>query len=314
MKINKIKAALAMLIVFTVLTCACGIADGLFPSSGQLFGEVMPSVALAIGRTADADDATWSDFTEEEYRMLGQYLAGDGCSLADTTVEGTVVTFTVSKNDAKMTVIYEPGQQKLNVRYSDGCRIETDSATAAEASLLPEITTVFATEMPTMAGIVSWAPSTDNVGADGNRTLTYVGISETDYETFGRLLGGAGCTLQSISATDGKIIAEILKGYGTLNLIYDPSQYIMSLTYNSYVIPAELIDEGTNILLTVDSAVGKALPSIAQALNREPNEEEFLDDGTLKQTFLSFDDNSYNLLGSYLGAQGCTITDYTVDR
>ena len=68
-----------------MLTCMLtgAIAGGLFPTTNEMFGMAMPSVGIVINRVADGQcdmdsgsQETYLNFTIDDYRAFGQYLAG----------------------------------------------------------------------------------------------------------------------------------------------------------------------------------------------------------------------------------------------
>lgn len=219
-----------MMIIMAALPA--GMAAGLLPSANQLFGEIMPSVALAIGREADdADDLTWNGVTEAEYTKLGQCLAGAGCTLTNSDVQGTLVTLTVAKNGTEMTLCYDPVSRTLQVTYPKGSRIDTEAASPAAASILPEAKIVYSLDLPSVGEATGKQPDQEEDLHDGRMMQSFSSFDDAAYGVFDDYLDARGTTMIGYTV-EGNTLTILLSHNGApMTLVYDRAGKTASFIY-----------------------------------------------------------------------------------
>ena len=307
-----------MFLIMPIFTVSC--ANGLFPSTDEMFGTAMPSVGLAIGRSADETTETdagsqeiYLDFSGEEYIAFGQYLAGNGASIREYFSEGSTMTVLISVRDAEMTFSYDWSTKTATVIYPTDTRAETEPKTVSKAdSILPPIGGV----MPSAEFAVSRKPDEQTTGEEG-LTQTWVVFTDEDYTAFSSYLAETGAALLSSSIEAGILNAEIgLNGF-SFRFIYNWNAQSAIVTYPEGTTPESSrwnAPVGSGSILPEIGELGQKLPRISMALEREPSSEETLADGSIRETYLNFSEADYNTFSAYLQQTGCSLVDYHSDE
>ena len=302
-----------------ILLVSTASAEGLFPSMNQLFGTAMPSVGVALERTADetADtgrgkEETYRGFTYDDYTAFGAYLAGAGAALKDTAVTENTITATLSARGASMEFVYDWNSQTATVIYPSGTRPETEKeAVETKASILPPVGGI----MPSAQFAVDRKPDREDSGENGI-TQVWGNFTDADYGAFSAYLAQAGATLKQSSVLGGILTAEISLNAHSFTLTYDWHTKTATVFYPSGTTPERekwntLKGSGT-ILPKIDT-IGKELPSMSQALSRLPDATETLEDGSRSETYNNFDEGDYTAFSQYLLNTGCAVDDYHVE-
>ena len=303
---------ISLTLILMIFTASAG---GLFPSMDEMFGISMPSVGLAIGRPADVQEETgemYLNFNGEDYLAFGQYLAGTGAKVTDYSVESGAMTATISARDASMIFLFNWSDKIAVVIYPSGTRAETEKESVEPGdSVLPPVGGV----MPSAEFAIGRKPDKQSADAEG-LTLTWDTFSDDDYTAFSAYLAETGAALKDSSIDAGVLNAEIgLNGF-SFRLVYNWNAQTASVVYADGTTPESSrwnVPVGSGSVLPKLSSLGKELPRISMALEREPSSEETLPDGRLQETYLDFSEADYNTFSKYLQTAGCTLEDYHTD-
>ncbi len=312
------KRFLSLCFVLILLVSTAG-AEGLFPSMNQLFGTAMPSVGVALERTADetADtgrgkEETYRGFTYDDYTAFGAYLAGAGAALKDTAVRENTITATLSVRGASMIFAYDWSNQTATVIYPSGTRPETEKeAVENKANILPPVGGI----MPSAQFAVGRKPDSEST-ADNGITQEWKNFTDTDYSAFGTYLAQAGATLKQSSVVGGILAAEISLNASSFTFTYDWHTKTATVFYPSGTSPEREkwnTLKGSGSILPKMDTIGKDLPSMSQALSRLPDATETLTDGSRSETYNNFDETDYTAFSQYLQASGCAVDGYHVE-
>lgn len=313
-----LRQAAALALILALLGTGAG-AEGLFPSMNQLFGTAMPSVGLALGRTADAagEDGgerveRYDAFTLDDYAAFGAYLAGAGAVAEDAEVTDSAVTVTLTVRGASMRFVYDWDARTATAVYPAGTRPETErEAVEKRASILPPVGGV----MPSAQFAVNRAP--DSETADGTGiTQTWADFTDADYAAFSAYLAQTGAALTRSSAEAGVLTAVIGLNARSFTFTYDWHTKTAAVCYPEGTSPEREkwnTLKGSGSILPKMDTIGKDLPSMSQALSRVPDATETLDDGSRRETYNNFDETDYTAFSQYLQAAGCAVDDYHVE-
>ena len=302
-----------------ILLVSTAGAEGLFPSMNQLFGTAMPSVGVALERTADetADtgrgkEETYRGFTYDDYTAFGAYLAGAGAALKDTAVRENTITATLSVRGASMIFAYDWSSQTATAIYPSDTRPETEKETVeTKASILPPVGGI----MPSAQFAVGRKPDSENT-ADNGITQEWKNFTDTDYTAFSTYLAQTGATLKQSSVVGGVLAAEISLNASSFTFTYDWHTKTATVLYPVGTSPEREkwnTLKGNGSILPKMDTIGKDLPSMSQVLSRVPDATETLDDGSRSETYNNFDEADYTKFSQYLQVAGCAVDDYHVE-
>ena len=314
-----IKRLFAFLMVILMLMTSVADAGGLFPDMDEMFGTAMPSVGLAIGRRADeqnetdiGEKETYLNFSGEDYIAFGQYLAGIGASVKEYTSEDGTVTATISVRGAEMVFSYDLANRTATAEYPSGTRAETEPETAEKGdSILPPVGGV----MPSAEFAVGRKPDKQS-SSEEELTLTWDVFSDEDYTAFSAYLAEIGAVLEKYSIEAGVLKTEIgLNGF-SFRFAYDWNKQSADVIYPKGTTPESsrwntLVGSGS--ILPEIRELGRELPRISMALEREPSSTEKMKDGGIRETYNDFSEADYNTFSLYLQKTGCTLLDYHTD-
>ena len=211
-------------LAITVLVVTTAGSEGIFPSMNQLFGTAMPSIGVALGRSADetADTArgkeeTYHGFSYDDYTAFGAYLAGAGAALKETSVTDGAITASLSVRGATMEFSYDWNSQTASAVYPSGTRPETEKEEVeTKASILPPVGGI----MPSAQFAIGRNPDHEEAGGSGI-TQTWSNFTDADYSAFSTYLAQAGATLAQSSADAGILTAEISLYSSSFTLTYN---------------------------------------------------------------------------------------------
>lgn len=304
-----------------VLSCFFSVASasGLFPSMNEMLGTAMPSVGLAIGRDADAQEETeagsletYRSFSGEDYIAFGGYLAGIGATVKEYSSEGNTMTAVISARDSEMSFSYDWVERKAVATYPSGTRAETEKESVEPGdSVLPPVGGV----MPSAEFATNRKPDEQTSSEEG-LVLTWDPFSDEDYAAFSAYLAETGAALKDSNIDAGVLNAEIgLNGF-TFRFIFNWNAQTASVVYPDGTTPESSrwnAPVGSGSVLPELGSLGKELPRISMALEREPSSDETLPDGSLQETYLDFSEADYNTFSKYLQTAECTLEDYHTD-
>ena len=123
--------------VFLLVLCLCllaqpALADGLLPELRDVFGVEMPNLGKALRIPSETDETlpdgsrilNYKDISEQDYSAFSEYLLTFGCELADYSVEGSAVTFTLAKQGKTFTFVYDSEACTAVLNYPVGTHCE----------------------------------------------------------------------------------------------------------------------------------------------------------------------------------------------
>lgn len=315
------KGVLCLVILLIVFAIAiANAAGGLFPDADELFGLSMPSVGLAIGRAASEQSDTdagyqqkYADFSMADYLTVGQYLAGTGAKIEDYIIEGNSITATIAAKDSSMIFSYNWAEQIATVLYPAGTRAETElEATEPGESILPPIGGI----MPSAEFAIGRKPD-EQAMDNGKQIQKWTEFSDEDYADFSAYLGEAGAELKDSTINAGVLNAEIgLNGFAFC-FVYDWNEQTAQSVYPDGTAPETgrwNTPVGKGPVLPELDDLGKELPRISVALEREPSSSETLQDGSIQETYLDFTETDYNTFSQYLQKMNCSLDDYHAEE
>ena len=104
------KRSIIILLLFILSTHVC-MAESFFPSTNKLFGQTMPSISSITGREADVEEKvaggtiySYQDFSAHEYTAFSKYLAEEGCTVVQASIENKVLTAQITKENGTVTI------------------------------------------------------------------------------------------------------------------------------------------------------------------------------------------------------------------
>lgn len=308
---------IAIIIAFLIITAYAG---GLFPDTDVMFGTSMPSVGLAIGRNADEIAETdagiqekYLNFSNEDYITFGQYLAGIKAKVNDYKVANNTLTATISVRKATMELSFNWAEQIGIAIYPTGTRVETEKEAANPGTnILPPI----GGTLPSPQFAIKRKADEQEVNENG-LTQTWALFTDEDYTAFSAYLAETGAILLNSSIEVGIVNAEIgLNGF-SFRFIYNWNAQTASVIYPEGTMPETSrwnAPVGKGSILPEVKELGKELPRMSVAIEREPSSEETLPDGSLRETYLDFSEADYNTFSQYLQKAGCSLEEYHTDE
>ncbi len=318
-KVFKKAVAVCSAFLLIIFASAAG-ASGLFPSTNEMFGKAMPSVGMAIGRTADeiseSEDAlaeTYLHFGAKEYMTFGRYLAGIGASVQQSEITDTEIRVTLSAREAEMSLTYNWKEQKGTAFYPAGTRPEREKAEEeGQDSLLPQVGGI----LPSATFAISREP--DEVrNENGGTKQVYSAFSDEDYSSFSLYLGQSGAAIQSSTNESGVLEAEIELRGAAFSFVYDWNRQTASCFYPQGTIPeicrCAAGGKSKGLLPQIDS-IGEVLPSLSLAINRQPDSVKAPKDGSIRETYGDFDDEDYDIFSEYLSKKNCKTAEFQIQN
>ncbi len=308
-----------ILVVLTIVSFHAN-ASGLFPSMDEMLGTSMPSVSLVIGRPADEQTDTdagseevYLNFSGADYISFGQYLAGCGAVLKEHSSEDNTVTAIISVRNAEMTFSYNWVESTAVAIYPSGTRAETEKESDKSGeNILPPAGGV----MPSVEFAVGRKPDEQLGGVEGLIQI-WNSFTVEEYTSFSAYLAETGATLKDNNIEAGVLNATIGFNGFFFQFVYNWNEQTVEVIYPNGTTPETNrwdTPVGNGFVLPDISSVGKELPRISVALEREPSSEETLQDGSLQETYLDFSEADYNTFSKYLQTAGCMLEDYHTDE
>ena len=118
------------LLILILYSQVC-LAESFFPSTNELFGQTMPSISFITGREADAEEKVeggtiylYQDFSAHEYTAFSKYLAEEGCTVVQASIENKVLTAQITKENGTVTIEYDYPARMATMFYPDNNRKE----------------------------------------------------------------------------------------------------------------------------------------------------------------------------------------------
>ena len=313
---RRIRTLLVVVMIFAVSTA---YASGLFPSMDEMLGTAMPSVGLVIGHAADeqvetdaGERETYLNFSGEDYIAFGKYLGGIGASVKEYSTADSTVTAIITVREAEIVFFYDWANRTVTVMYPLGTRAETELETTNEGdNILPPVGGV----MPSAEFAIGRKPDEQSAGEEG-LIQTWTVFTDDDYTAFSAYLAETGAALKNSSIEAGVLNAEIeLNGF-CFRLIYDWNKQSANVIYPEGTTPESSrwnTPVGSGSILPGIKDLGRELPRISMALEREPSSTETLADGSLREIYNDFNEANYNTFSQYLQKTECTLVDYHTD-
>ena len=322
------KKIISLILMMTLLISNCN-AEGFFPTTDEMFGVTMPSVAYAINRdpsTTISDDKglseTYESFTLDDYDLLGKYLANSGCVCDEYAVENGILTIPIKKDDATITFSYDIKNEIASINYPDNTRQEKEKQQGGNSgvSLLPDLGDVFGTELPSFDNILlsSEHPEINsrNKNDDREKHLAYKNVPESMYGLLSRYLQACGCTMVKYEKKTDELSAELEKNGCHFQLIFDNRQHVVEVIYPqmSHIVQIDYTDDPAleGILPSTDDAFGVYAPRPSMAIGREASKIEEVEPGVVHETYTGFTELDYDKYSQYLKQYGCIVTDYSM--
>lgn len=228
------KRIFAMLLVITIL-CYGSVAygDGIFPTTAEIYGEYMPSVAMATGKipaVTHTDDGeiveVYSDFAYADYEKLGAYLDAEECIVSEASSDGRKVTIDILCRSKIFTITYSGEDHQLTVYYPKGTRNEKSVYALAEnensgKNILPYYEEVFGYYLPTVSAAIKRTAYEVNKNSDGSTEYKYKQFTDDEYNIFSTYLDEKGCTVVNYAMDGKKMTIELERKGSAFTFVYD---------------------------------------------------------------------------------------------
>ena len=314
------KAAAVCLAVFLIMIeSACG-ASGLFPTTSEMFGTAMPSVALTIGRDADETQETEEGKTEiflrfgaDEYIAFGQYLAGVGATVDGYEIDETAVDIRISARGGRMSLTYDWKEQKGTAVYPAGTRPEAEKEQAENRScLLPPVGGI----LPSVEFAVGRKPD-ETKQEKGQTVQIYSSFTDEDYAAFSRYLGQSGASLQETKIESGLLSTAVHLNGAAFTFTYDWNRQTAQSIYPEGTRPEScswVMNEKAGSLLPSIEKIGQELPSLYMAIGREPDTVSTDREGSTHEVYSGFTDGDYDAFSQYLSQKNCKVDEYRTEQ
>ncbi|MBO2517082.1 MAG: hypothetical protein CW338_07425 [Clostridiales bacterium] len=315
------KRIIALLLsVILLLPLVSAQAGGLLPSSQEVFGTYMPSMTLALGKTAAKDEKagdsrviTCIPFTDADYAAFGAYVDAWGCTAGNYESDGGSVTIPLKKGDAVITFTYDRANGSASVTYPKGTRPEEEkSSRSGGTSRFPAIRNVFGQQMPSMNGVIGKKADRSSENGDGTLVQEYTNITEAQFDAFNAYAESMGCS-SSVSTSGNAVTVKYSKGDATMTLVYDDAAETAKVTYSVdawYDDGTATRTDASGAAVTADSVFGIYVPNASKVLKREAD-STVTDGNGITYVYNNFTDEDYNTFGNYMGECGCAVTGYT---
>lgn len=228
------RTIVSLVLVLVLLLSSVGGA-GLLPKANVLYGEFMPSPEFAVNRAPSSDTTendvrtlTFTPFTDSDYVAFSKYLGAWGCECADVSSDEDLITVGVKKGELLVSFTYNRTEQSAALVYPKGTRPETEnSGSGIEKDILPSIFV----EMPSLSAVVLRLADEEIIDPDGNRIVTFYGVTEEEFDQFSEYLDTFGCELKDYSVSDSVMNAVIAKQGATFSFSYDTANGVCVLVY-----------------------------------------------------------------------------------
>ena len=307
---------------FTAIVCfvfliSTASASGLFPGMNDLFGIAMPAIKFAIQKepekTTESEGniiETYSNFSYSDYQLFGKYLGSYEAEVLDYSVDKNSFNANIFVNDATMQFSYNWTTQTGEASYPSGTRVETDSSTKANGkNIFPPVGGV----MPSAQFAINRRPSSEEI-VDGNIVQAYKNFDDNCYLQFSEYLGKTGASVSDYTSNNGIMQATITQDTFAFTFKYDWTAKEGYVYYPEGTEPEKeerdvLLGEAEPILPEL-SKVGKELPRLSQAIQREPTSSGNNELGDFYELYAGFSQDDYNSFSQYLLSANCNVNDY----
>ena len=129
---------LVSLLIFLGGMISSALAAGILPTFNDVSPEEMPSIRKIVQRDPDTTEAledgssvvTFKGVSEDEYESFSAYLSEFGCTLADYSMDGTVLTASLEKNGHTFTFSYDYADGTAVLSYPSDTKEESIDVTA----------------------------------------------------------------------------------------------------------------------------------------------------------------------------------------
>ncbi len=306
------------IVFLMVLSVSSAGAGGLFPSTDEMFGKAMPSLSLVLQRAPDQkseDESglseTYGNFTPDDYLAFGRYLAGVGATVTSCSAGENAITVPISVRDDTMTFVYDWEKKTGTVIYRTGTRAETEKENVkSENTVLPPAGGI----LPSVEFAINRKP--DEISTkDGATVCSYTAFSDDEYHAFSRYLGQIGTIMEDKRIEEGILQTTLRLNGASFSFVYDWHDQTVQVIYPKGTSPETCRyaagGQGRPVLPEPDS-IGKELPSVYMAIQREPARVKKFRDRGIQETYEDFTDPDYDSFSEYLSEAGCQIDDYQI--
>ena len=319
------KKILAFILVCILLPGV--FAEGLLPSTKQIFGEIMPSVQYAINRKPSREYAKdgaliqeYEGFKDEDYECFSRYLGKWNCEVIDIKREENTAILLIAKDDVSIRFVYERDKAIVRVYYPNGTTRVEAHRTYMEMgrSVLPSLDDVFGVKLHSPSTVWGRLPGDYN-SQTGWRT--YYNVSTRDYEIYGAYLADNGYSVlsyQILGAEDYNKYLSISIGFeddALLEVVYSLQLQTFMILYSDqgYVEEKEGHEETTNesILPPADLLI-VSMPTPSIILNRKPN-YDYNQDGHHVLVYCYVTENDFDLVSKMFLKYNCELIDWKSD-
>ena len=312
-----------LVIVLIIASAIPAEATGLFGSFDELYGVPMPSLNSLIGRNADSEEltdegkwVTWNSIDDSVYLSFSRYLAANGYSAGEWSMDGDVLSGTVASSSMTLPWKYNAAEYTLSLLYPSNSREEDEPGVPGGKEgdgALPPLSQVFVARIPDLTSATGKMPVTNKSSDTGETIQHYTDVTAQDYEAFSKVLASAGCIADSFSVAGSALTVQVSKQHGRLSLLYDYTNETLDLTYNTLTqvnstYPHEMQDRG--ILPILSDLWAAYLPSLSNLIGRAADEAKSEKD-LITETWHGFTDADYYLMGDYLEKSGSEVLDYS---
>ena len=320
------KRSIIILLLFILSTHVC-MAESFFPSTNKLFGQTMPSISSITGREADVEEKvaggtiySYQVFSAHEYTAFSKYLAEEGCTVVQASIENKVLTAQITKENGTVTIEYDYPARMATMFYPDNTRKEetTDNIFIAngDEEVLPDAVSSFGTAFPSMDLICNREPII--LVLDTYETkYSYDNVTEKEYNRFCCYLTEMNCSLVNSDFDDKVFAATVRHDDSSFQLAYNNSAYRVDIIYPElFIIEDKVYDNSSSVvplLPTADDLFGVLMPRIELATGLEATSKVQLEDGSYEEVYSGFSDSDYKSFSNYLQEYGCEVTDYGIN-
>ncbi len=315
-----------IILLFLILFTHVCMAESFFPSTNELFGQVMPSISSVTGKEANAEEKTedgtkytYNGFSTQDYTAFSKYLAKQGCSVDQVTVNNKVLVVIITKDNSSITFTYDFPCRVASMLYPANTRKEDASDSLlysdSEVEVLPDVNKTFGTALPSLNLICNKEP--EIMLLDNYKTqYSYTNVTEKQYNDFSCYLAEKGCELIKSDFNGTVLKATIRYDGASFNIEYNNSAYTVNIIYPElyYIDDKEYDGTSTALIPTTSELFGEMMPRIDIATGLSAESKTYLEDGGYEETYLGFTDTQYNKFSGYLKEYGCTISEYWEDE
>lgn len=324
-KAKKAKSLLSALLLINsmlllILFSQSASASGLFPAMDEIFGTSMPSIKYAIQRvpekTTESEDTIkeiYRNFSYSDYQLFGKYLGACEAVVLDYSVDEDSYNAEISVNDATMQFSYNWIAQTGEACYPSDTRVESESSIKANGkSIFPPVGGV----MPSAQFAINRRPNTEET-IDNIIVQVYKKFDDNCYLQFSEYLGQTGASISEYTSNNGIMQATIKQDNFSFIFKYDWNNNEAYVYYPEDTTPEK---EERDVFLGEMKAVlpelgevGKELPRLSQAIQREPTTSKTSEVGDTYEYYSSFSEEDYNRFSHYLLSANCNVDNYRTE-